>query len=217
MGPHRQEPYARYRIRQYEEEARGSEEGLNRKWSTRGQVPTRGERESSGNRKSGADHDSHSPNYEDVRGARRQASVRKSGMQTTVTSFGEGLRRPSQLFGSLKKAGQRFVGAEHLQGSLTSVQRLTGRKSKCQCRHHQQKLLVQGDGKEEIKGGGVKTKTEEAGVESAKESRRESFKQNRAFIEAKKVFRGDGEAVGNDTHCLRTQLFLIEIVVNGTL
>ena len=201
MGPHRQEPYARYRIRQYEEEARGSEEGLNRKWSTRG-VASRGERESS-NRKSGPDHDSHSPNYEDVRGARRQASVRKSGMQTTVTSFGEGLRRPSQLFGSLKKAGQRFVGAEHLQGSLTSVQRLTGRKSKCQCRHHQQKLLVQGDGKEEIKGGGVKTKTEEAGVESAKESRRESFKQNRAFIEAKKVFRGDAEAVGNDTHSLR--------------
>ena len=203
MGPHRQEPYARYRIRQYEEEARGSEEGLNRKWSTRGQVPTRGERESSGNRKSGADHDSHSPKYEDVRGARRQASVRKSGMQTTVTSFGEGLRRPSQLFGSLKKAGQRFVGADHLQGSLTSIQRLTGRKSKCQCRHHQQKLLVQGDGKEESKGEGVKTKTEEAGVESAKESRRESFKQNRAFIEAKKVFRGDAEAVGNDTPSLR--------------
>ena len=133
-------------------------------------------------------------------------------MQTTVTSFGEGLRRPSQLFGSLKKAGQRFVGAEHLQGSLTSIQRLTGRKSKCQCRHHQQKLLVQGEGKEESK-----SKSEEAGVESAKESRRESFKQNRAFIEAKKVFRGDGEAVGNDTHCLRTQLFLIEIVVNGAL
>ena len=132
-------------------------------------------------------------------------------MQTTVTSFGEGLRRPSQLFGSLKKAGQRFVGADHLQGSLTSIQRLTGRKSKCQCRHHQQKLLVQGEGgKEESKGG--LAKTEEAG--SAKESRRESFKQNRAFIEAKKVFRGDGEAIGNDTPCLR--MFLIEIVVNGT-
>ena len=131
-------------------------------------------------------------------------------MQTTVTSFGEGLRRPSQLFGSLKKAGQRFVGADHLQGSLTSIQRLTGRKSKCQCRHHQQKLLGQGDGKEESKAG---VKAEEAG--SAKESRRESFKQNRAFIEAKKVFRGDGEAVGNDTPCLR--MFLIEIVVNGAL
>ena len=212
MGPHRQEPYARYRIRQYEEEARGSEEGLNRKWSTRGQGATRGGERESSNRKSGPDHDSHPPNYEDVRGARRQASVRKSGMQTTVTSFGEGLRRPSQLFGSLKKAGQRFVGAEHLQGSLTSIQRLTGRKSKCQCRHHQQKLLVQGEGKEESK-----SKSEEAGVESAKESRRESFKQNRAFIEAKKVFRGDDEAVGNDTPCLRTQLFLIEIVVNGAL
>ena len=209
MGPHRQEPYARYRIRQYEEEARGSEEGLNRKWSTRGVAASRGE---SSNRKSGPEpHDGHSPNYEDVRGARRAASVRKSGMQTTVTSFGEGLRRPSQLFGSLKKAGQRFVGADHLQGSLTSIQRLTGRKSKCQCRHHQQKLLVQGEGgKEESK-----VKTEEAGI--GKESRRESFKQNRAFIEAKKVFRGDGEAVGNDTPCLRIQLSLIEIVVNGTL
>ena len=197
MGPHRQEPYARYRIRQYEEEARGSEEGLNRKWSTRGAAASRGESSNNRLQKSGPDpHDGHSPNYEDVRGARRQASVRKSGMQTTVTSFGEGLRRPSQLFGSLKKAGQRFVGADHLQGSLTSIQRLTGRKSKCQCRHHQQKLLVQGEGgKEESK-----VKTEEAG--SAKESRRESFKQNRAFIEAKKVFRGDGEAIGNDIPCL---------------
>ena len=193
MGPHRQEPYARYRIRQYEEEARGSEEGLNRKWSTRGVAASRGESSNNRLQKSGPDpHDGHSPNYEDVRGARRQASVRKSGMQTTVTSFGEGLRRPSQLFGSLKKAGQRFVGADHLQGSLTSIQRLTGRKSKCQCRHHQQKLLVQGEGgKEESK-----VKTEEAG--SAKESRRESFKQNRAFIEAKKVFRGDADPVGND-------------------
>ena len=209
MGPHRQEPYARYRIRQYEEEARGSEEGLNRKWSTRGVAASRGESSNNRLQKSGPDpHDGHSPNYEDVRGARRQASVRKSGMQTTVTSFGEGLRRPSQLFGSLKKAGQRFVGADHLQGSLTSIQRLTGRKSKRQCRHHQQKLLVQGEGgKEESK-----VKTEEAG--SAKESRRESFKQNRAFIEAKKVFRGDGEAIGNDTPCLR--MSLIEIVVNGT-
>ena len=206
MGPHRQEPYARYRIRQYEEEARGSEEGLNRKWSTRG-----ASRESS-NRLGKSDHDGHSPNYEDVRGARRQASVRKSGMQTTVTSFGEGLRRPSQLFGSLKKAGQRFVGADHLQGSLTSIQRLTGRKSKCQCRHHQQKLLGQGDGKEESKGG---VKAEEAG--SAKESRRESFKQNRAFIEAKKVFRGDDEVVGNETLFIKDTIFLIEILVNGSL
>ena len=31
-----------------------------------------------------------------------------------------------------------------------------------------------------------------------KESKRESFKQNRAFIEAKKVFRGDADPVGND-------------------
>ena len=133
-------------------------------------------------------------------------------MQTTVTSFGEGLRRPSQLFGSLKKAGQRFVGAEHLQGSLTSIQRLTGRKSKCQCRHHQQKLLGQGDGKEESKGG---VKAEEAG--SAKESRRESFKQNRAFIEAKKVFRGDDEVVGNETLFIKDTIFLIEMLVNGSL
>ena len=115
-------------------------------------------------------------------------------MQTTVTSFGEGLRRPSQLFGSLKKAGQRFVGADNLQGSLSSIQRLTGRKSKCQCRHHQQKLLGQGECKEESKSG---SKIEEA-VVSTKESKRESFKQNRAFIEAKKVFRGDAEPVGND-------------------
>ena len=197
MGPHRQEPYARYRIRQYEEEARGSEEGLNRKWSTRGAVGRGGDRElGAGGRpqKSGADHDGHLPQYEDVRGARRQASVRKSGMQTTVTSFGEGLRRPSQLFGSLKKAGQRFVGADNLQGSLSSIQRLTGRKSKCQCRHHQQKLLGQGECKEENKSG---SKIEE-GVVSTKESKRESFKQNRAFIEAKKVFRGDAEPVGND-------------------
>ena len=195
MGPHRQEPYARYRIRQYEEEARGSEEGLNRKWSTRGVAASRGESSNNRLQKSGPDpHDGHSPNYEDVRGARRQASVRKSGMQTTVTSFGEGLRRPSQLFGSLKKAGQRFVGADNLQGSLSSIQRLTGRKSKCQCRHHQQKLLGQGECKEESKSG---SKIEE-GVVSTKESKRESFKQNRAFIEAKKVFRGDADPVGND-------------------
>ena len=170
---------------------------MNRKWSTRGAVGRGGDRElGAGGRpqKSGADHDGHLPQYEDVRGARRQASVRKSGMQTTVTSFGEGLRRPSQLFGSLKKAGQRFVGADNLQGSLSSIQRLTGRKSKCQCRHHQQKLLGQGECKEENKSG---SKIEE-GVVSTKESKRESFKQNRAFIEAKKVFRGDAEAVGND-------------------
>ena len=76
--------------------------------------------------------------YEDVK-------VRPS-LQTTVT-FGEGLRTPSDLFGSLKKAGQRFVGAERLvAGSLTGLQALTQvtsgiSRSKCQCRHHQKKLL----------------------------------------------------------------------------
>jgi len=73
MGPHRQEPYARYRIRQYE----GGEE-----------------------RRGGGEDHAADEVYEDVRAARRQPSVRKSSMQTTVTSFGEGLRRPSQLFGS---------------------------------------------------------------------------------------------------------------------
>ena len=60
-----------------------------------------------------------------------------------------------------------------------------------------------------------KVKTEEAG--SAKESRRESFKQNRAFIEAKKVFRGDDEVVGNETLFIKDTIFLIEILVNGSL
>ena len=76
--------------------------------------------------------------YEDVK-------VRPPSLQTTVT-FGEGLKTPSDLFGSLKKAGQRFVGAEKLvQGSirkLSSVSVSSGHsRGKCQCRHHQKKLL----------------------------------------------------------------------------
>jgi hypothetical protein len=138
MGPLRQEPYARYKIRDQQ-----------------------GERQ----------HDL--ADYEDVRASGRSGAGQKTGMHTTVTSFGEGLRRPSQLFGSLKKAGQRFVGAEQLQGSITSsVKRLTGRRSKCQCRHHQNMLL-------------------EGGKAERKEGERKEG-QNRAFLEAKKVFRGDG-------------------------
>ena len=52
--------------------------------------------------------------YEDVK-------VRPPTLQTTVT-FGEGLKTPSDLFGSLKKAGQRFVGAEKLvQGQFRNA------------------------------------------------------------------------------------------------
>lgn len=64
----------------------------------------------------------------------------KPVLQTTVT-FGEGLKSPAELFGSLKKAGQRFVGAEKLVGSFNGFQKLSNHKSKCQCRHHQKKLL----------------------------------------------------------------------------
>lgn len=77
--------------------------------------------------------------YEDVK-------VRPPTLQTTVT-FGEGLKTPSDLFGSLKKAGQRFVGAEKLvQGQFrklsSSVSVSSGHsRGKCQCRHHQKKLL----------------------------------------------------------------------------
>ena len=163
MGPPRQEPYARYRIRQYE-----------------GGEAKRGGRED------------HPPDevYEDVRAARRQPSVRKSSMQTTVTSFGEGLRRPSQLFGSLKKAGQRFVGAEHLQGSLSSIHRLAGRTSRCQCRHHQNKLI---SGKEETK----ELEKHVVKTDEKSENKKQGHPPNRAFLEAKKVFRGDDGAIGN--------------------
>ena len=77
--------------------------------------------------------------YEDVK-------VRPPSLQTTVT-FGEGLKTPSDLFGSLKKAGQRFVGAEKLVQEklvrkLSSVSVTSGHsRGKCQCRHHQKKLL----------------------------------------------------------------------------
>ena len=76
----------------------------------------------------------HQPEYEDVK-------VRPS-LQTRIT-FGEGLKSPAELFGSLKKAGQRFVGADRIVGSDKIPHKFTGKSSngKCQCRHHQKKLL----------------------------------------------------------------------------
>jgi hypothetical protein len=97
--------------------------------------------------------------YEDV----RTSQVSQPSMQTSVT-FGDGLRRPAELFGSLKKAGQRFVGADQILGSINGIKKLTGRKSKCQCRHHQQKLIQKGI----------------------------DIPQNNAFTEAKRIFRGEG-------------------------
>ena len=97
--------------------------------------------------------------YEDV----RTTQVSHPSMQTSVT-FGDGLRRPAELFGSLKKAGQRFVGADQILGSINGIKKLTGRKSKCQCRHHQQKLIHKGL----------------------------DIPHNNAFNEAKRIFRGEG-------------------------
>ena len=76
----------------------------------------------------------HQPEYEDVK-------VRPS-LQTRI-AFGEGLKSPAELFGSLKKAGQRFVGADQIVGSHKNPQKFTGKSSNgnCQCRHHQKKLL----------------------------------------------------------------------------
>ena len=75
--------------------------------------------------------------YEDVK-------VRPSlpSLQTRIT-FGEGLKSPSELFGSLKRAGQRFMGADHIVGSDKIPHKFTGKSShgKCQCRHHQKKLI----------------------------------------------------------------------------
>ena len=97
--------------------------------------------------------------YEDV----KQLPV----LQTTVT-FGEGLNSPAELFGSLKRAGGRFVGADKLvqdklvqdkldkdklvQDKLVREKAVPGSASKvsghgqgrCQCRHHQQKQLQAG-------------------------------------------------------------------------
>ena len=77
---------------------------------------------------------SHQSEYEDVK-------VRPS-LQTRIT-FGEGLKSPSELFGSLKRAGQRFIGADHIVGSDKIPHKFTGKSSngKCQCRHHQKKLI----------------------------------------------------------------------------
>ena len=76
----------------------------------------------------------HQPDYEDVR-------VRPS-LQTRIT-FGEGLKSPAELFGSLKKAGQRFVGADQIVGANKIPHKFVGKSSagNCQCRHHQKKLL----------------------------------------------------------------------------
>ena len=75
--------------------------------------------------------------YEDVK-------VRPAlpSLQTRIT-FGEGLKSPSDLFGSLKRAGQRFIGADHIVGSDKIPHKFTGKSSngKCQCRHHQKKLI----------------------------------------------------------------------------
>ena len=82
--------------------------------------------------------------YEDV----KQLPV----LQTTVT-FGEGINSPAELFGSLKRAGGRFVGADKLvQDKLVRDRPVPGSASKvsghgqgrCQCRHHQQKQLQAG-------------------------------------------------------------------------
>ena len=82
--------------------------------------------------KTGFKHD-----YEDV----KVRSAAAPSLQTTVT-FGEGLKSPSELFGSLKKAGQRFVGAEKLVGSFGGLPKIPRNvNSKCQCRHHQKRLL----------------------------------------------------------------------------
>ena len=77
--------------------------------------------------------------YEDVKV--RQPAL--PSLQTRIT-FGEGLKSPSELFGSLKRAGQRFMGADHIVGSDKIPQKFTGKSStngKCQCRHHQKKLI----------------------------------------------------------------------------
>ena len=74
---------------------------------------------------------------------------------------GHVIKRTEELFGSLKKVGKRLSnsGGE----GLDSIRRTIGRKTRCQCRHHQQRLIQR-------QGGG----------------------QNKAFIEAKRVFKNKG-------------------------
>ena len=76
----------------------------------------------------------HQPEYEDVK-------VRPS-LQTRIT-FGDGLKSPAELFGSLKKVGQRFVGADQIVAANKIPHKFVGKSSggNCQCRHHQKKLL----------------------------------------------------------------------------
>ena len=77
-----------------------------------------------------------STHYEDV----KQLPV----LQTTVT-FGEGLNSPAELFGSLKRAGGRFVGADKLGQDKPVASKVSGHgQGRCQCRHHQQKQLQAG-------------------------------------------------------------------------
>ena len=82
----------------------------------------------------------HQAEYEDVKVRPSLPSL--PSLQTRIT-FGEGLKSPSELFGSLKRAGQRFMGADHIVGSDKIPHKLTGKSSngKCQCRHHQKKLI----------------------------------------------------------------------------
>ena len=191
MAAARQEPYARYRIRQYE----GGLEDT-------GYARKTGQEVTGYSRKTGQEDTPHtSGNYEEVvrrHEEARQGHGRNTSMKTTVTSFSEGLRRPAQVFGSLKKAGQRFVGADQIQESIQgSLRRITGRGAaggKCQCRHHQQKQGLIGQVENCRKAGHEGREQSEEREERRGNERVEgpSKGQNRAFLEAKRVFRGDG-------------------------
>ena len=79
--------------------------------------------------------------YEDVKVDQKP----RPSFQTTVT-FGDGLTTPSDLFGSLKTAGHRFIGADKITAGSdyvrSGIQKFGGHgRGKCQCRHHQKKLL----------------------------------------------------------------------------
>ena len=191
----RQEPYARYRIRQYEG-------GLEDTPHTR----RTGQEDTSYTRKTSQEDTPHtSGNYEEVvrrHEEARQGHGRNPSMKTTVTSFSEGLRRPAQMFGSLKKVGQRFVGADQIQESIQgSLRRMAGRAGagKCQCRHHQQKQGLIGQ-VENCRTGEHKSREQSEEREERRGNERvegPSKGQNRAFLEAKRVFRGDGRQTGN--------------------
>ena len=63
----------------------------------------------------------HQPEYEDVK-------VRPS-LQTRIT-FGDGLKSPAELFGSLKKVGQRFVGADQIVAANPAMEAFGKRSTK---------------------------------------------------------------------------------------